>query len=721
MRDTELTTGSERRQPRDPVPLGPLAFAAVAVSVAIAIALSRLVSTTGDVSLVWPPLGIAIGLTLVRGWSGLAAVIAGLALWTPFSGAPLVLFPVAAVEIAVGTAVAVLLHGPGQDRRDGALTGVTRLYLAGVVAGAVISALIGAAGFHAAGLFPDMAFGELFFAFWVTEAMGVLLFAPLTRTLARDGVAALWPDRFLALRWLLASAAVFGLTLLVRDDIRDVVALLAGLLIVWPAMLARPAFLHVAVLALMALLLALGLASPAAVDNRFVLELVLRVAGLTVLAQLLNAVSVERTGMLLRERELARRDVLTGLGNERALRERLAALRGSDSCLLALRLEDISGVADLLGGAATEALERTLAGELTERFADDAFRLDRGRYLLVLPQTTGTQASELARTLYDGIDHRVIVGEQDRVALRPTVALAPLGDRDAEELLLAIELAIAVAATHTGVRIETDAGGSDLVLARRDLVRRQEQVKSALQERRFVLYAQPIVPLAGRAGEGLHCEILLRLREPDGTILAPGHFFPAAERAQLTGAIDRYVIEELLAFLAAHPAATARLGKCAINLTGWSVSDPALAPWIAAAVASHRIAPEKLCFEITESQAIASKDTARQLIESLRALGCSVSLDDFGTGLATFDYLKAFPFDYLKIDGGFVKALATSTVDQAVVRAIADVARTMNLKTIAEFVENEALMTQLRAFGVDYAQGYGVGKPLPLADVLGTD
>lgn len=212
--------------------------------------------------------------------------------------------------------------------------------------------------------------------------------------------------------------------------------------------------------------------------------------------------------------------------------------------------------------------------------------------------------------------------------------------------------------------------------------------------------------------------MLLRLRDDNDAVLSPAHFMPAAERAQLMGAIDRYVIEHLLRWLAAHPQASRRVSKCAINLSGWSVSDPGLAPWIQAMLQTHGIDPRTLCFEITESQAISNREHARQLIQGLRALGASVSLDDFGTGLATFDYLKSFPFDYLKIDGSFVKTLEHSPVDQAIVRSITEVARCMGLATIAEFVESESTAALLRRFGVDYAQGYALGKPRPLAEIL---
>lgn len=693
---------------------------AAVLATALALAASRLVSATGDASFIWPPLGIAFGLMLAWGRRGLLAVIGGLLLWVLVTGQSPLLLPIACLEVAAGALVAWQLWRrlpAGQGRAATALARTATFYATGALAGGAVSALVGATGFHWAGLYRDMTLGELFLAFWVAEAMGVLVFGGLALVLARDGIAALRPDAQLAARWLLLAGVVFGLLWLARADIASVALPLAGLLVVWPAMRGGPAFLNVAVLLVTAALIAAEFgARTAGLTNRDVLELVLRIAGFTVLAQLLNAVSLERGQMLARERELARADFLTGLANERALRERLATEPGR--ALLVLRVEDMTGIADLLGAAAAEEVERALARDLRERHpAATVARLDRGRYALYPFTAAAGDALAGATALYRALDGRVFRGESDVIALRPTLAVVTARDGNGESALLAADLALAVAAASTGERVEVSTHAGDLVHARRELVRRQEEVKAALAGQRFVLFAQPIVPLAG-AGEGVHCEILLRLRQEDGTLQAPGYFLNAAERAQLTGAIDRYVIARLLAWLAGNPAATARLGKCAINLTGWSVSDPGLAAWIGRQVQAHGIPAHKLCFEITESQAIANREVARGLIESLRAMGASVSLDDFGTGLATFDYLKSFPFDYLKIDGGFIRTLASSPVDQAVVQSITGVARTMGLRTIAEFVENEEIVVLLRRYGVDYAQGYGLGKPRPLEELL---
>ena len=704
--------GNETRQ------IGYAGFILAVGATALALAASRLISASGDASLIWPPLGIAFALLLAWGWRGLAAVSAGLGLWVLAAGEPLSLLPVALLELVAGALVAAVLFRRWQRAGGTALATTTRFYLAGAVAGGAASALVGAAGFHFSGLFLDVPLVSLFLVFWVAEAMGVLVFGGLSLSLARDGMGALRPDAGLAPRWLALLLGVFGLFWLSHASLEGVALPLMGLLVVWPAMRAGPAFLNVSVLLVTTAMIATVFMGSGPVGNRDILALVLQIAGFTVLAQLLNAVSVERRRMLAREREQARSDLLTGLGNDRALREQLALT--DEAPLLVVRLEDMTGLADLLGAVAAESVELTLAAELRARHPGvTVARLDRGRYAVLPAAADLVAAQAVAAALYAAWNGRVFQGDVERVALRPTVAVVPVRGRDADRALLGADLALAVAVANTGERIEVASETADLMQARRDLLRRQEEIKAALADERFLLYAQPIVPVVEH-GEGLHCEILLRLRQVDGRIQAPGYFFPAAERGSLTGEIDRYVIRQLLRWLAAHPEATARLGKCAINLTGWSVSDPALAPWIREQVLAHGIPAQKLCFEITESQAIGSREVAGRLIASLREMGSSVSLDDFGTGLATFDYLKSFPFDYLKIDGGFVKHLPDSPIDQAVVQSVTSVARTMGLLTIAEFVEDDRIRNVLEGYGVDYLQGYGVGKPMPLAELFST-
>ncbi|MCL5041662.1 MAG: EAL domain-containing protein [Gammaproteobacteria bacterium] len=326
------------------------------------------------------------------------------------------------------------------------------------------------------------------------------------------------------------------------------------------------------------------------------------------------------------------------------------------------------------------------------------------------------QVEPIVFSFYQQLDSRPVCAEHANLLLRPSMVLMPQGKAGSAELRLAVE-GLAMAASMTGsrfCRLHHAEHANQERLRQKTL---QEAIKAGLRDREFVLYAQPIMPLAGASG-GRHCELLLRWQTASGDILTPGAFLPAAEQAGLMGSIDRYVIDTLLRLLTRKPALTQEFGKFAVNLSGSSLADPELPDWIARRVRASDIDPGLLCFEITESQTISNREQAVRLVNALRTLGASVSLDDFGTGLASFDYLKQFRFDYLKIDGSFVRELDASATDQAIVSAMVKVASTLDLKTIAEFVENQPILDLLTGLQVDYAQGYHLGRPAPLQDWL---
>ncbi|HST56962.1 MAG TPA: EAL domain-containing protein [Solirubrobacteraceae bacterium] len=233
----------------------------------------------------------------------------------------------------------------------------------------------------------------------------------------------------------------------------------------------------------------------------------------------------------------------------------------------------------------------------------------------------------------------------------------------------------------------------------------------ALRDDRFELHYQPIECLA--TGEITHYEALVRLLdEDDGSLIAPGRFLPAAERHGLIGEIDRLVIRRVAALMGAGLAGGE--ARIAINLSARSATDPRMLEYIESELAHHGVAPERLIVEITETAAISDIDCAKRFCEQLELLGCAVALDDFGAGFGSFYYVKHLPFEYLKIDGDFIRNLTTSHEDQLVVRALVDVARGLGKRTVAEFVGDEDTMELLREYGVDYAQGYHVGHPAPL-------
>jgi len=238
------------------------------------------------------------------------------------------------------------------------------------------------------------------------------------------------------------------------------------------------------------------------------------------------------------------------------------------------------------------------------------------------------------------------------------------------------------------------------------------RINNALEQDLFCLYTQDIVPLG--ADEGEHCEILLRMKDKNGNIVTANAFLPAAERYQLATKIDRWVIRHVFDYFTEHRKRLERLSLCSINLSGASLSDPGLLGFIESEFVRTAMPPAKVCFEITETAAIANLTLATDFMNRLKEYGCKFSLDDFGSGLSSFAYLKHMPVDFLKIDGFFVKDIEHDSVDLAMVKSINDIGHVLGKKTIAEFVENQVILQTLTGLQVDYAQGYFTGKPKPL-------
>jgi EAL domain-containing protein (putative c-di-GMP-specific phosphodiesterase class I) len=235
------------------------------------------------------------------------------------------------------------------------------------------------------------------------------------------------------------------------------------------------------------------------------------------------------------------------------------------------------------------------------------------------------------------------------------------------------------------------------------------RLHQAFDDNRFRLYFQHIVPLAARAGEA-GCELLVRLEDEDGRIVPPMAFLPAAERYGLMPALDRWVIGTALAWLAGQP----RAAGLFLNLSGQSLAEDGFLDFVVERFRATAAAPERVCFEITETSAIANWNRARHVLGALRERGCRFALDDFGSGMSSFAYLKNLPVDYIKIDGAFVRDMATDPMDRAVIESIHRIAHVMGIETIAEHVENGETRARLLEIGVDYAQGFGIHTPEPL-------
>jgi EAL domain-containing protein (putative c-di-GMP-specific phosphodiesterase class I) len=246
-----------------------------------------------------------------------------------------------------------------------------------------------------------------------------------------------------------------------------------------------------------------------------------------------------------------------------------------------------------------------------------------------------------------------------------------------------------------------------------------QRLHEALAEDRFALFAQPILPL-GTDGLEPRFEFLLRMVTETGELLPPDKFLSAAERYQLLPAIDRWVVKHSLQTLARHSSALrGRRMRFSINISGASIAADDFLEFLETQIAESGVPPEILCFELTETSAVSNLTRADRLMQRLRVLGCSFALDDFGTGLSSLVYLKSLPVSVLKIDGAFVRDAGVNQRTESMVRAIAQLAHTMGMETVAEYVETDELRSRMTALGVDFGQGFAIGRPLPVEDVLG--
>jgi EAL domain-containing protein (putative c-di-GMP-specific phosphodiesterase class I) len=242
------------------------------------------------------------------------------------------------------------------------------------------------------------------------------------------------------------------------------------------------------------------------------------------------------------------------------------------------------------------------------------------------------------------------------------------------------------------------------------------RIHQAFDEKRFRLSYQPIVPI-GNGSQGAHYEVLIRMIDQDDNLVGPEAFLPAAERYNLISKLDHWVVESTFAWLIRNPRHLADLYMCAINLSGHSLGSSEFLDFLTHQFESTGVPPPKICLEITETMAIANLSRALRFMEQLREMGCRFALDDFGSGLSSFAYLKNLPVDFLKIDGLFVKDILDDPLDLAVVASINEIGHVMGKKTIAEFVEDQRIFDKLRELGVDYAQGFGIGPPQLFTEV----
>jgi EAL domain-containing protein (putative c-di-GMP-specific phosphodiesterase class I) len=334
---------------------------------------------------------------------------------------------------------------------------------------------------------------------------------------------------------------------------------------------------------------------------------------------------------------------------------------------------------------------------------------------VLLPQTDVDQAQVAADGIVKAMGRHVAVLGDRSIRVTASVGLAMFDGLSAAEVLACADLAMyeaKLAGRNRFALYDPSRGRRERVSARLAEV---ENLRTALEEDRFLLYGQPILDLRENAVR--QYEVLLRLRDEEGgEPLAPSTFLYVAERFELIQAIDAWVARRAIELIAENERAGRRL-VLHVNLSGKSIGDPKVAALTESALTEAAIDPSRLVFELTETAAIANIEEAKAFARRLRARGCRLALDDFGAGFGSFYYLKNLPFDYFKIDGDFIRGVAASPMDQLVVGAIVGIARGMGKETIAEFVTDGETVLLLARAGVDYAQGYHVGRPRPLRDL----
>jgi diguanylate cyclase (GGDEF)-like protein/PAS domain S-box-containing protein len=441
---------------------------------------------------------------------------------------------------------------------------------------------------------------------------------------------------------------------------------------------------------------------------------------------------------ITKEREIAQKlswqathDDLTGLINRREFEHRLKQIFQNkhyadyDYTLLYLDLDRFKIINDSCGHFAGDELLKQIAILLQSQvpIKDTVARLGGDEFAVILNPYPIEKVLEIANNLLTSIQKFRFIWQDKIFNLGISIGVVSCSPQydNSIGVLKAADAACYTAKTKGRNQIYL-VHNKEIQLAQQSQeMRWLGLINKALEENKFRLYYQTIVPLQDFNDAGEHYEVLLRLQDDTGAILSPMSFIPIAERYDLMKKIDRWTISNLFATQGTYYRQQQRgniKNLYTINLSGQSLDDDSLSDFIEEQFYLHRIPPNIICFEITETAAIANLDKAKTLITQLKQIGCTFALDDFGSGMSSFAYLKNLPVDFLKIDGIFIKDLLENPINCTIVEAINQVSHTMKIKTIAEFVDNYATMAKLKLLGVDYAQGYGIAQPQPLLTSL---
>jgi diguanylate cyclase (GGDEF)-like protein len=421
-------------------------------------------------------------------------------------------------------------------------------------------------------------------------------------------------------------------------------------------------------------------------------------------------------------------DSITGLMNRQAFEQRVRSMLTESQtakrglCALYIDVDQLHLVNENFGMHVGDLVLSMLGDMMRRRLPPGAVaaRISGDRFAIVMPGTLEA-AMEVGESLRDGATQLAAVqgDEGSRASISIGVAEINVTNGELAHALAAAETACKAAKDRGRNRVEAYQAADESVVRRFTDITIAASLRAAVAEDRLRLDAQIVMPLDTSGRHPVHFEILLRMIDDDGETVGPDRFLSAANRYQLMPTIDRWVIEHALAMLQPHAALLAeRPVVFAINFSGQSLNDPEFADELISRIEGSGLDPRLLCFELTESATIANLARAEVLMRRLRNLGCGVALDDFGTGLSSLAYLRQLPVSMLKIDGSFVRDIVRDARSESLVQAIAQLARSMQMVTVAEYVETDQIRERIATLGVDYGQGFSIGRPTPLTGVL---
>ncbi len=417
-------------------------------------------------------------------------------------------------------------------------------------------------------------------------------------------------------------------------------------------------------------------------------------------------------------------DSLTHLSNRRHFDSKLslaiddAIIDNNEHVLVFMDLDHFKIVNDACGHAAGDELLQQIANMLCEVFGDREFigRLGGDEFAALIRGSSIDQALKITSELHEKISQFKFIWEGKAFVVGVSVGVISV-NRETESvssLLQNVDSACYIAKETGRNRTHVFSEEDDDLLKRRGEMHWAGRITQALERDDFTLHAQQISSI--NEYEFPSYELLIRMKEGDG-LITPNLFLPAAERFDLSINIDKWVVKTAFKWFSLRPAILSNLQCVFINLSGKTVGQKIFLDYVINMFNEYKIPPEKICFEITETTAISNLSEAVNFINDLKSIGCYFAIDDFGSGVASFSYLKNLPVDYLKIDGVFIRDICTNEVNLAMVKSINDISHVMGKKTIAEFVEDDSTFAMLRNMGVDYAQGYALGRPLPLENI----